>query len=392
MISDGYFWLALACGVPVYWLLPTAARSTFLAALSGLYLISADASALLALALFACAFYVLAPRARRAGPAARITSILVLSALGYLVYFKYLPQLLIACCDWGALQGLMLPLGISYFTFKLIHYAIEAGRGKLPAHGPADFACYMLLFPIFTAGPIERFDHFTNERERSWSVAATVDGLTRIAHGLIKKFVIGNMLLLPLYGSVTDVTVLLDRLHELPTYKVWGFFALSFLYLYVDFSAYSDIAIGASRLFGLRIVENFAWPILATDIGMFWKRWHMSLAAWCQSYIYLPLIGLTRNPYAASCAAFLAMGLWHQGSIGWIMWGLWHGVGVSCFVAWSQFRRKRKWRGLARPGWRWVGLPLTMLFTTAGAALPLVGSVGGGGEIVRVWVKMLGWS
>ena len=111
-------------------------------------------------------------------------------------------------------------------------------------------------------------------------------------------------------------------------WKVWGFLALTYLYAYLDFSAYTDIAIGASRLFGIKIMENFNFPILAINISDFWKRWHMTLAGWCQTYIYMPVMARTRTPYAAVFATFTMMGLWHGATAGWLLWGLYHATGV----------------------------------------------------------------
>src|SRR5690606_12379997 len=239
------------------------------------------------------------------------------------------------------------------------------------------FACYVFLLPIFTAGPIERSDHCLAARESAGRLAATAEGLTRIAHGLIKKFVIGNPVLLPPNAGATDARIVLQRLTALPPRKVAGFCALTFLYRYLDFSAYSDIAIGASRLFGLRIMENFNWPILAQNIGAFWKRWHMTLAGWCQSYVYMPTIGLTRNPYVATYATFAAIGLWHSASFGWLAWGLYHATGLSVYGYWNRERRRRKWRGLDRPGWRWVGVPVTLAFVSAGSSLTALEGHGG---------------
>ena len=262
-------------------------------------------------------------------------------------------------------------------------------RDNLPAHSIQEFLSYIFLVPIFTAGPIERFDHFQNNREPRWQAVLAVEGLTRIAHGLIKKLVLGNLVLLPLFGSVPDGAALLAQLGELPTYAVWRFCGLSFLYMYLDFSAYSDIAIGSSRLFGIRIMENFDWPILAENISVFWKRWHMTLAGWCQSYVYLPTIGLTRNPYLATYLTFGAIGLWHSGSVGWLAWGMYHATGISVYGSWTRYRRRRKWKGLDRPFGKCVGIALTLAFVSAGSALTAVDGVGSAYDIIRVFAKLL---
>lgn len=344
---------------------------------------------MLVLLTWSLCFYFFSPLTKSRASYKWVLPCLVSTVFGYLAYFKYVPKILAAFSEEPLLQRVVVPLGISYFTFKLIHYSVEVSRGNVPPHPVQDFLCYIFLAPIFTAGPIERFDHFQSNRSLNWKTEFGVDGITRIIHGLIKKLVIGNLLILPLFGSVPDGATLVDRLDGLATYQVWGFCILSFLYMYIDFSAYSDIAIGTSRLFGFRIMENFNWPILAENISVFWKRWHMTLAGWCQSYIYLPVIGLTRNPYLATYLTFCAIGLWHSGSLGWFFWGLYHATGISLFGYWNRYRRKRKWRGLDRPLGKLIGIPLTFSFVASGSALTAVDGVGGAYDMLRIFLKLL---
>jgi alginate O-acetyltransferase complex protein AlgI len=388
VITHWLFWTFLALGVPAFWLLPARHRLGFLAALSFTYLLYLAPGGTVALAAWTIGYFLLVPRLVRSSARGRFMPVLVLAPLAYLAYFKYLPELIDAVSPEPVLAGFAVPLGISYFTFKLIHYAVEVSRGRLRAHDFAEFACYMFLVPIYSAGPIERFDHFLGNREQDWRLQSTAEGLTRIAHGLIKKFVIANLVLLPLYGNVGDGGALLERLSELPSWKVWGFCVITFLYTYLDFSAYSDIAIGASRLFGLRIMENFDWPILAQNISIFWRRWHMTLAGWCQNYVYMPSIGLTRNPYLATYVTFGAIGLWHSASFGWLAWGIYHATGISVYGLWSRERRRRKWRGLDHPAGRWVGIFLTMAFVSGGSALTAIDGHGGPWDTLRVLCKL----
>ena len=386
MITSGAYWMVLGLGAVVFWALPRAWRFGFLALLSFGYLASVAPLSVCALSAWAALFYTaaLSPAVRR-----RFGGWLwlVIGLLGFLAWFKYAPPLLAAIAPSAATADFVIPLGISYITFKLIHYAIEASRGNITDRSWQQFFCYVLLLPIFTAGPIERFDHFLAHQDDRPHVHAVVEGLTRIIHGLVKKFLIADLVLVSLTRGLTPAGVLAN-LDRLPARTVWLVMIVSFLYLYLDFSAYSDIAIGASRLFGLRIAENFNLPILASDIGEFWRRWHMTLAAWCQSYVYLPTIGLTRSPYLATYATMLAVGLWHAGSLGWICWGLYHASGLSVFVAWSRLARRRKWRFREHPLWRLAGVPVTFAFVVAGAAFPAFANAGGPVASVRVLAKM----
>jgi alginate O-acetyltransferase complex protein AlgI len=153
---------------------------------------------------------------------------------------------------------------------------------------------------------------------------------------------------------------------------IWAFLALTLLYVYLDFSAYTDIAIGSSRLFGLRIMENFNLPFLATSLQGFWQRWHMTLANWCRTYIYMPMIGLTRNPYAAVIATFVVMGLWHAASPHWVAWGLWHGLGMAGILVWQRFATRRKIRFFKTRAGAVTGWAMTMAYVTLGGAFTLL--------------------
>lgn len=374
MIQSSTFGLVLLLSVVVFWLLPKSYRFNFLAIVSISYLATIELKSTLVLLVWTVAFYWLAPQTIGNDSWRRwLLSTLIMGILSYLLYFKYLPPLLEALSFGNEIAcQVILPLGISYFTFKFIHYVVEVARGNIQDRSLPQFFCYIFLFPIFSAGPIERFDHFLTHQEERWQLDSMVAGLTRIIQGLIKKFFFCQVVILSLLGphqeaGFPNANFILERLDLLPTYKIWGFLILSYLYIYIDFSAYSDIAIGASRLFGIRIMENFNWPILATNIADFWQRWHMTLRRWCQAYVYMPMIGLTRNPYLAIYSTWLIIGLWHSGSLNWIAWGLYHSTGVAVFVKWERFKRRKQWFFLNQILLlRYVSMVITFLFVAGG--------------------------
>ena len=150
----------------------------------------------------------------------------------------------------------------------VLNYLIEQRRGNFPTHTLADFLSYIFLMPIFTAGPIERFEHFIANRETRFHVDQVVEGVFRIAVGVIKKFWAGT-LVAEAMQQVTGGTVLtmLEHLNLVSPHRVWAYLFLALISIYLDFSAYTDIAIGASRLFGLRIMENFNLPFIAEYAG-----------------------------------------------------------------------------------------------------------------------------
>lgn len=193
----------------------------------------------------------------------------------------------------------------------------------------------------------------------------TVEGVTRIIHGLIKKFAI-QLVLLPTIFAGASQDLQLAELGDISTVKLWAMGVYAYLSLYMDFSAYSDLAIGSSRLFGLRIMENFNLPVLSPNIGTFWKRWHMTLAGWCQSYIYMPVLGVSRSPYLALYATFITIGLWHAAAMNWLFWGVYHATGITVFQAWTRFRKRRKWTFLDHGLWKYAGIPLTFAFVSVG--------------------------
>lgn len=374
MIQTAEWWLYLTFVPVLYWLAPPPWR-TWILALCSLALIGYFAKADLALMLVLAAaifagFRLDADRwpawlirtARSAWPAWIV--------LIYFIWAKYLPALATAISGQGSFLDVAIPLGVSYFSFKLLHYVIEMRRGNFPAHGVGDFAAWLFLAPIFTAGPIERFDHYLAERrDQRFEGRFIVEGVLRIAIGLCKKFFLG-VLVLELLSTVSGGGLL--ELSAAPTsapfYRVWAALLLTLTYVYLDFSAYSDIAIGSARLFGLTIMENFNLPFLATSLQKFWLRWHMTLANWCRAYVYMPMIGLTRNPYWAVVVTFATMGLWHSASPHWVLWGLWHGAGLAFLLFWGRFAMKRKITLMKTQAGQAAGWALTMAYVALGGS------------------------
>ncbi len=375
MIQSGIWWLFLLAGPPVYWLLPAALRTFALIAASlGLLALFAgwDLAIMLGLALAVYAAFHLPARVAAALPPALVRLIRspwpLWAALTYFIWSKYLPAALIAFAAEG-ITDVLIPLGISYFSFKLMHYCIEARRGNFAAHSLPDYLVWLFAAPIFTAGPIERFDHFIAERQIvRFDRAFIREGVLRIAQGLVKKFVIG-WLVLKMLEQLTDKQglegIALAATAADPL-TVWAALLLALVYTYLDFAAYSDIAIGSARLFGLRIMENFNLPLLATNLQIFWQRWHMTLANWCRTYIFMGLIGLTRSPYVATLVTFAAIGLWHAASLHWLAWGLWHGVGLVVLSYWTQVSRRRKITFFKSGPGAVLGWALTLAFVALG--------------------------
>ncbi|MEO7189799.1 MAG: MBOAT family O-acyltransferase [Vicinamibacterales bacterium] len=223
----------------------------------------------------------------------------------------------------GALS-VLLPVGISFYTFQELSYTIEVYRGTLRARRDfIDFAAFVSFYPQLVAGPIERASHLLPqvEQRRVWSWPASREALFLIAWGYFKKLVIADNV-----GLVANKVFSLDH----PGFTVlWsGVFAFA-VQIYADFSAYSDIARGVARWLGFDLMLNFNHPYMATGPIDFWRRWHISLSSWFRDYVYVPLGGSRGGRWRTArnvFVTFIVSGFWHGASWNYILWGAYHGV------------------------------------------------------------------
>lgn len=223
------------------------------------------------------------------------------------------------------IEHIHLPIGISFFTFQAISYIVDVYRGQAEVQkNPFKLGLYIALFPQLIAGPIVRYASIAESIDRR---SITLDdfsaGSRRFVYGLAKKMMLANPL-----GELTDTIFALPH-HELTTPLAWlGVIAYT-LQGYLDFSAYSDMAIGLGRMFGFRFLENFNYPYIAQSMREFWRRWHMSLGGWFRDYIYFPIGGSRVSPMRVKMnlmIVFLFTGIWHGAAWNFIIWGIYHGV------------------------------------------------------------------
>jgi alginate O-acetyltransferase complex protein AlgI len=267
-----------------------------------------------------------------AGPRTKWIGIALL--VGLLAYFKRPAGLMGAAAGGLAspTDSLLVPLGLSYLSLELIHYMIERSRGRITDRSLANLAAFVFFFPCRVAGPIKRYGDFTASVAKAHASAEDVyQGCFRILSGLFKKVVLADAL------STVAANVVTARTPG----QAWTAMAAYALALYMDFSAYSDFAIGVSRLMGVRVPENFNWPYLATNIQDFWNRWHMSLSSWVRDYIFSTVgrqlfkTPLRRRPgviaTASFFATFLVVGAWHGLALNFLVWGAYHGLLVTVF-------------------------------------------------------------
>ena len=246
----------------------------------------------------------------------------VVIGLGLLGIFKYADFFIGSLNAAGLnlpLPGLALPIGISFYTFQCISYAVDVYRGEVaPQQNLISFGCYVSLFPQLIAGPIVRYTQVAQELEgRTHTAEDFTLGLRRFLFGLGKKVLLANQFgeLAALYRASEEKSVLFCWLYAV------GFT----LQIYFDFSGYSDMAIGLGRIFGFRFPENFNYPYLSRSITEFWRRWHMTLGGWFRDYVYIPLGGnrVSRGRWLFNILAVWALtGLWHGASRNFVLWGL----------------------------------------------------------------------
>jgi len=254
---------------------------------------------------------------------------------------------------------ILLPLGISYITFRLIHYIIEVYRKNVPKSSFVDFALYVLFFPTFLAGPVERFQRFQPQTtaQKDIDISNINSGLFRIISGLIRKFIIADNLarfIMPVLHSPQNYTRIIIIL------CIYGLA----IRIYMDFSGYTDMALGVARLFGYKIMENFNRPFLKNNIALFWRSWHISVYSWIRDYFFFPLFSSRASIYKLYLGIFISMvvfHLWHRASLGFLILGIYHGAGL---IIWQLFREVLKKQPLLKRSLsrKWLD-PVSTFFT-----------------------------
>ena len=259
------------------------------------------------------------------------TTVNIVLNLGILALFKYydffvteFAQLFNISTD-GLLLKVILPVGISFYTFQALSYSIDVYRGKIePTKDIVAFFAFISFFPQLVAGPIERatnlLPQFLKKREFNYDTA--VDGMRQILWGLFKKIVVAD-----------NCAVYVDQVFSTYTEQSGSTLLLAAIFftfqIYGDFSGYSDIAIGTAKLFGIKLMRNFNVPYFSRDIAEFWRRWHISLTTWFRDYVYIPLGGSRVNKAKVirnTFIIFLVSGFWHGANWTFIAWGAYHAI------------------------------------------------------------------
>jgi len=225
---------------------------------------------------------------------------------------------------------LIITLGISYVVIKSIGVLIDAYYSRT-VYSIKKILLLNLFFPIYSSGPIEYLSSFEDKViKRSFSSTFIFQGIGRLALGLLKTYLIADILILNnLNAYFFNIDSNPDSYSGI---EVILYILTRFLYVYINFSGYTDLAIGSALLFGIKVSENFNFPIIATNIQNFWTRWHISLSNFIKNYIYLRLVVILRRPYIPLFIAFVLVGLWHKIAPGYLLWGIGHGGGLVIYM------------------------------------------------------------
>ena len=327
----GWMWLSVA----LYWLAPRQVRGAVLIGLSGLFLASVSPLSALLLVAFCAAVHV---ATNLVAPSRRSLIVAGGAMVGTLVAFKLSQG---AHTD-ALLETVVIPLGLSYYTFRCLHFMIERYKGRIARTSAFELASYLFFLPTFVVGPIHRYDSFaTDTRRQRFEPGLLSLGLERMIQGYAKIVILSNFATERVLGA---------HIAGLPDPDgAWAIYlgvVQNGLNLYFQFSGYSDIAIGFALMLGYRVMENFNWPYLQPNIQAFWQSWHRSLSLWCRDYIYGVVVAATRSPALGALSTMIVIGLWHEISLRFVLWGAWHGIGI---IIWQRWQAVRAGSGLVVP-------------------------------------------
>lgn len=325
-----FLYLFLPCVIVLYFAVPKKLRNTVLMLSSFFFYAWGEQMYTILLFISVLIGYILGLLIEKTRGKAASRLFLVLSViqnLSFLCYFKYADFFI---TNFNAATGLsvpllnvILPIGISFYTFQILSYTVDVYRGDVKAQRNfVNLAAYVTMFPQLIAGPIVRYSDVVSQlTERTISIEKTSLGIRRFVIGLAKKVLLANRL-----GEVCDIFRASD---EQSVIFVWLYAICYTFHVYFDFSGYSDMAIGLGKVFGFDFIENFNYPYISKSVTEFWRRWHMSLGTWFRDYVYIPMGG-NRVPFIRHIFNILVVwmltGMWHGAAWNFIIWGLYFAV------------------------------------------------------------------
>jgi alginate O-acetyltransferase complex protein AlgI len=390
-------YLAYAIGVVVVWLVAMRLRSVtarqllYLVA-SYLFYYSWGSWLIVVLIFSSLANYALGEWLKKRITSGRLWTGIIFN-LALLSIFKYLPSLGAAVPSGSPLsifRRILFPIGISFWTFQALSYLLELYREEELNPTPLEFCLYMSFWPTVLQGPICRMSSMLPQFRQEWSVSDDdlKIGIRRVSIGVL-MVALSEVMSGGLYAgwgvdAIFGKAFLQNSTAHLGGLDVWCLIIAYAFQLYFGFCGFSHIVIGAARLFGIQLHENFNRPYLSTTPAMFWTRWHMSLSFWIRDFLFLPLATMRREVWWRNLSLVIAMfvfGLWHGGSFLFMMWGIYHGLLLVAHRQWQEFRK--------RIGFEWSGaLPTAISWLLTFLAV-CIGYVFFRAESIRQAVAML---
>ncbi len=272
-----------------------------------------------------------------------LLAVSIVGGVSILLCGKYAPEIGAAFFDKNNafFSYFIVPLGVSYYFFRIIQYSFDHYRGIIQDHSFLKLYAFVTFLPLIPAGPVETYQKFYGDLARVIDKSAHLNGLRRILVGLAKKMIVSDFLffeILMQHGkfipqATTDLLVPITFYYSAYAFLLYG-------RAFFDMAACADIAIGCSRLFGFTISENLNKPYLSKNLSDFWQRWHMTVSFWCRNNVFFPVFGLTKKVWLGLICSMLVMGLWHRINLNWLSWAILHGAALSAIYFLGTVKRK----------------------------------------------------
>ena len=296
--------------------------------------------------------------------------------VGFFLLYRFFNQ------HTDVLVGVTL-LGMAFYILRATHLLIECYARRETQVTWLQLISWLWFLPSLQVGPIHRFSPFRQDlTRRRWDSQLFSSGLERLLFCFFKIIVLGNYFMNVKYSQWLNQ-------FPLDSWSYHYFDSIGYgLHLYFKFAGYSDVAIGFALLLGFRISENFNFPFLASSITDFWNRWHISLSSWCRDYVYTPVFAHYRQPAIAAIASMIVLGVWHELSLQYLIWGIWHGAGIAACQAWSATSlRSALNSGWVAQVWRLVATGITLNFVVLSFTFTSTNSVD---AMLNRWRILLG--
>ena len=322
--SENTIFLWVAAFLVAAWLLPRRWQIPAISVVGFAFMASSSVTSLLMIIILGTIGYILTKNSKL--PGFWPTGIMGMVTLVAFVLFK-----IEIASDFTITQKI-LPLGMAYYSLRIIQFVLYAQQNRSKEIALFNYYQFLFFFPTFSAGPVNLFEDFIRDSfRRRWDWRMFSRGLERVIQGYAKIVILGNFI---------SVNLISRWLTNLPADSWWVVYLSCVLIgfnLYMQFSGYSDIAIGLSAMAGFRVPENFRYPFLATNIQEFWRRWHMTVTNFFRHTIFLPANAITRNTVVSVIISMILVGLWHEISLRYLIWGIYHGIGIAVY---QQFKTR----------------------------------------------------